>query len=389
MKTNRSFLFVCTIALFLAFPFSLSAQKKGKEPEVKGYQFTDLVKIPTTPVKNQQSSGTCWSFATTSFIETELMRMEKGEYDLSEMYFVGQAYLSKADLYVRYQGNANFGPGGQAHDVMNVIRTAGMVPESVYNGKNYGSEMHNHSELQGVLSAMVNAVEKAGRPTTAWKRAFFATVQEYLGEFPETFSYSGSTYTPVSFLQMTGFNPNDFIEITSYTHHPFYERIMLEVPDNWSHDLYYNVPVDELMQVIDKALQNGYSVDWDGDVSEPEFSHKNRVAIVPVKLWESRTEAEKTSAFQEPGPEKTITQADRQVTFDNFTSADDHLMHIVGMAKDQNGTKYYLTKNSWGTERNSFGGYLYMSEAYVRLKTIAIMVHKDMIPTDIMEKFTK
>ena len=377
---------LCSFVILTFLPVTVFSQQAA---ESRGYVFTEVFRIPTTPVKNQQSTGTCWSFATTSFIETELLRMRKGEYDLSEMFFAGCAYLSKADRYVRYNGRTNFGRGGQAHDVMNVIREYGMVPESVYQGKNYGSDTHNHSELHGLLTAMVEAVVKAGKPTTAWKRAFAAIIQEYLGEFPDTFLYDGKTYTPASFLKMTGFHQDDYLEFTSYTHHPFYSECILEVPDNWSLDKYYNVPVEELMEIIDYALGKGYSVDWDGDVSEREFSHRNHMAIVPAKLWDQKTEEERTRTFIEPEEERAVTQEDRQLTFDNHTSTDDHLMHIIGMATDQGGKKYYITKNSYGTEGNSLGGYLYMSEAYVRLKTIAIMVHREAVPRSIMERFRR
>ena len=367
--------------LFLSFSLSVSGQF-----EEHPYHFTDVKKIPTTPVKTQQRTGTCWDFATTSFVETEILRLGGPQLDLSEMYTVEHAYQHKADLYVRYHGMANFGPGGQAHDVINVIRAYGFVPEEVYPGKNYGDTIHNHGELNSVLESYLKAVVKSRRLSTAWDRGFAAVVHTYLGDEPETFQYDGKKYTPVKFRDHFKFDPDDYVELTSYTHHPFYEKIDLEMPDNWSHDLYYNLPLDELMQVIDHALANGYSVAWDGDVSEKGFSHRNGVAIVPATPWGKMSKAEIDSAFKHPVPELQVTQQMRQKAFDDYATTDDHLMHLTGTARDSAGTKYYLTKNSWGADSNDYGGYLMMSEPYVRLETLAILVHKDAVPKEIRKR---
>ena len=369
------------VLLFLFFSFAAYGQF-----EEHPYKFTDIKTVPTTPVKAQNRTGTCWCFATTSFVETEILRLGGPEIDLSEMYTVEHAYQHKAELYVRYHGMANFGPGGQAHDVINMIRQYGFVPEEVYPGKNYGDTIHNHGELNSVLESYLKAVVKNRRLSTAWERGFAAVVHTYLGEEPATFKYDGKKYTPEDFRDHFKFNPDDYVELTSYTHHPFYQKMDLEVPDNWSHDLYYNLPVDDLMAVIDHALANGYSVAWDGDVSEKGFSHRRGVAILPAKPWEQMTQAEKDSAFRHPVPELQVTQAMRQKAFDDYATTDDHLMHLTGTAKDANGTKYYLTKNSWGPDSNDYGGYLMMSEPYVRLETLAILVHKDAVPKEIRKR---
>jgi len=375
---------VFLLAVFLVFPYTGEAQKKKE----KGYVFSNVKKIKTTSVKNQYATGTCWSFATTSFIETELIRMGKGEFDLSEMYPVRNAYNAKALNFIRFHSKANFSQGGQAHDVLNSIRKYGMIPEEIYSGLNYGEEKHIHGELAAVLNGMLEGVvrNRNRKLTPVWQKAFNSVLDAYLGEVPENFTYNDKDYTPKTFTDELGFNPDDYIELTSYTHHPFYSSFPIEVPDNWSSDIYNNLPFDEIIEVMDYALDKGYSVCWDGDVGERGFSHKNNVAIIPEKEWRDMSEEETKEIFKSPGPEKKITQQMRQETFDNYTTTDDHLMHIVGSAEDGRGTRYYLTKNSGGEESNDFGGFLYMSESYVRLKTIAIMIHKDAIPKHIADK---
>ena len=376
--------------LFLAvivFPDLVNAQGKKKKDV---YEFEIVKEIMTTPVKNQANTGTCWSFATTSFVETELIRMGKGEHILSPMFNVRYSYLPKAVNYVRYSGAATFGMGGQAHDAMNVIRQHGFIPEEIYNGMNIGEEKHNHAEMDGVLKAIVDAISRArgGKITPRWQEVCESSLGIYLGNPPKEFSYMGKIYTPKSFAESTGFNPDDYVEITSYTHHPFYSKFDLEVPDNWSKAQYYNVPIDDLMKIIDNSIMNGYSVAWDGDTSEKYFNRKKSVSIVPLDEEAPATEdAKKEDAEDEtPETEKAVTQLMRQETFDNHTTTDDHLMHLTGIAKDQNGNKFYYTKNLWGTKDKLYGGYWYMSIQYVRLKTIAIMVHKDTIPIEIKTK---
>jgi bleomycin hydrolase len=373
-------LLVSLVAAFVLFIYSGDFLIKAQD--ATEYEFKNVKEIKNTPVENQQATGTCWSFATTSFIEAELIRMGKDQLDLSEMYFVRYAYLEKADNYIRLHGTANFGQGGQAHDVMNVVKKWGFVPEDVFTGLNYGSEIHDHSELVSVLKGFLDGLLKARKPTPVWDEAYRSILDTYLGADVKTFEYKGKSYTPQEFAGKMGFNTEDYIELTSYDHIPFYKESVLEIPDNWSFDGYWNVPIDELLRIIDYSIDNGYTVCWDGDVSEEGFSHTNGIAVVPE---ENKSDE---AAVVQAGPvkEKEIGQKLRKENFDNFSTTDDHLMHLVGTAEAQNDKRFYLTKNSWGTERNKLGGKLYMSVPYVRLHTIAIMVHKDAIPKDIKVK---
>lgn len=373
--------------LFVLFSFLFDqntslAQTKKKKNEEDVYKFEMIHQVKTTPVKNQAKTGTCWSFATASFIETELLRMGKGEHILSPMWFVRHAYPEKAQRFVRYSGSSNFSVGGQAHDVMNVIRKKGMVPEANYKGMNIGEEEHNHGEMAEILDSYVNAVKrnKGGKITPKWQEGFESILDIYLGKSLNQFNYLGRNFTPTSFRDSLGFNPNNYVEFTSYTHHPFYSKFDLEIPDNWSHDDYYNIPFGEMIALIDTALARGYSVLWDGDTSEKGFDRKKGIAIIPqVEIEEIEKDADEKKT-EEPVNEKFITQEMRQETFDNQATTDDHLMHITGMAKDHRGYKFYYVKNSWGTKDKKYNGYWYMSEIYIRLKTVAIMVHKDAIP---------
>ena len=366
----------CFVMVVLLSSF-LFAQDDVEKKEV--HQFTIPHNVNTTPVKNQGKTGTCWSFATQSFLETELLRMGKDEYDLSEMYIVRNLYPLKAEKYIRYHGLTNFGDGGQAHDVMIALEKFGAVPEEVYPGRKSSEEKHNHSEMIAVLKASMDAVINTnGKITGNWKKVCESVLDIYLGEIPESFEYNGKEYTPKSFADELGINPDDYVEITSYKRYPFYEKTVLEVPDNWTNSEYYNVPIDDMMSIIDNAIKNGYSVAWDGDTSEKTFYRKKGYAVIPVDYENEDKESEKLL----PEKEKIITQEMREETFDNFQTTDDHLMQLTGIAENQDGTKFYYTKNSWGT-KYMYDGYWYLSESFVKLKTIAIMVHKDAIPEDI------
>jgi bleomycin hydrolase len=389
------------LALILTTGLSAFAQDQEKS-ENEGFTFTMIKDLPVTQVKNQYRSGTCWSFSGISFLESELLRMGKGEYDLSEMFVVRQAYGEKAKKYVRFHGDFNFSGGGAFHDVTHVYKTYGMVPEKAYSGKVIGEENHIHGEMDAVTRAYVEAVVKNRNKklTPVWSEGFEGIMDAYLGELPETFIYNGTEYTPQSFAEELGLNMNDYIEIGSYTHHPFYEKFILEVPDNWMLDEIYNLPMDEMMAVIDHAIENDYTVAWGSDVSEKGFSWKNGVAIVPdedlddlsgteKERWEKLTDKEKKDAlysFEGPVKEKTITQEMRQEAFDNYESTDDHGMEITGTAQDQEGNLYYKVKNSWGEENHVYDGFFFASKSFVELKTIDIMVHKDAIPKKIREK---
>lgn len=356
-----------SLLLFTAI-FILNISFAQKHPD-----FTIIDQVKTTSVKDQWRTGTCWSYTTTSFIETEALRLGKNETDLSEMYFVYYAYINKAYDFLRYYGKANFSEGGQAHDVTNVVKKFGLVPETVYSGINYEADKHNHEKFAKDLTAIVeNAVKEKEKNVSTWYADFKNMLDSIMGEVPQSFTYKGNEFTPNSFNKSEiGFLPEDYIEFTSFTHHPFYDYVDLEVPDNWSHDRYYNLPIDELTEVMNYALKNGYSVAWDGDVSEVGFDHKT---------GKSNLSEEDLKKIKEIG-----CQDYRQETFDDFTSTDDHLMHITGIAKEKDGGLYYLTKNSWGIY-NKYGGYLYMSEDYIKIKTIAFMVHKDAVPETIALK---
>ncbi|MCQ2145752.1 MAG: C1 family peptidase [Bacteroidales bacterium] len=382
---------IASLILIGAFSFVAHAQ---------GYQFTTVVSQKATPVKDQASTGTCWCFATTSFMESELLRMGKGEYDLSEMFIVRQKYINQInDNYLR-RGKGNVGQGSLSHTWINAFRQVGIVPEEVYHGIAYDSKSHNHSEMARVIGSVAKLSVDMQKKSAQYDRIVESVLDSYLGEVPESFSYNGKTYTPQSFAASLGLNMDDYIEITSFSHKPYYEKMIVEVEDNWEHESQYNLPLDEMMEVLDHALMHGYTVDWDGDVSEKGFGFRKGVAINPLVTtlddysttdrarFENLSVAqrlEEVYKFENPYPEIEVTQEVRQQGYENFSTTDDHLMHITGIAKDQNGTKYYITKNSWG-ESNTDGGYLNMSESFVRAKTIYFMIHKDALPKDIAKK---
>ena len=377
------------------------AQDKEKKSD-SGYVFTIVKQLPATSVKNQYRSGTCWSYSAISFLESELLRKGRDTFDLSEMYCVRNAYSDKATMYIRFNGKHNFGGGGEAHDVTNVLRRYGMLPNEAYNGMTIGEPNPVHGEMDAVLSADVEAVLKNQNKklTPIWHQGFDGLLDAYLGKIPEKFTYKGKDYTPRSFADMLGLNPDDYIEMSSYAHHPFWSKFIIEIPDNWEMGELYNVPLDDLIRVIDNSIDEGYTVVWGADVSEKGFSWKNGVAVVPDKnateiaglesaKWAKMSDADKDKVlykFDKPVPEKKITQEMRQTEFDNYQTTDDHGMHLTGVAKDQNGAKFYLIKNSWGLDGSPYKGYFYASEPYVRLKTIDIMVHKNAIPKDIRKK---
>ncbi|MFY0712185.1 aminopeptidase [Seonamhaeicola sp. NFXS20] len=356
--------------------FTLQAQ----EP----YQFTEVINLQTTPVISQGRTGTCWSFSSTSFLESEIIRLTGKQIDLSEMYTVRNTYPEKAKNFVMRQGKAQFSEGGLAHDVLNSVAAHGLVPNSAFSGLFENETNHNHAELVAVLRSMVEtyASNPGKKLSKKWDDAIDAVLSVYLGSNPETFKYEGKTYTPMSFLEMTTLNPSDYVSITSFTHKPFYTSFILNIPDNWSNGSFYNVPLNEFIQIIDYALENGFTVDLDCDVSERTFSSKHGLAVIPQQTENNQ------KALEGIYPEKNITQVYRQEEFENFTTTDDHLMHITGMLKDQNGTKYYKVKNSWGTDanRNANGGYVYFSESYMRLKAISITVHKDAVSKTLADK---
>lgn len=350
-----------------------------------GYVFTIKKDLACTPVKNQSATSTCWCFSGISMLESELLRIGKKPFDLSEMFIVRHTYEKKAQMYARMHGSSNFAGGGEYGDVLNGWLEVGLVPDAVYPGLNYGEVKHNHSEMDGALKGYMDAVIKGSKLTTAWLAGVNGILDAYLGKKPESFIYEGKTYTPASFTKELGINPNDYVLLTSFTHHPFYKECVLELPDNWAAGSVYNLPLDELIQVIDNSMISGYTVAWASDMSDKGFSMKQGVAIIPEKNWNEMNEDELSKVFNGPHPEKIITQEMRQKEFDNYTTTDDHGMHIVGLATDQSGNTFYKVKNSWGV-MGKYDGFIFVSKPFVMLRTTNIMVNKNTIPAAIAKK---
>lgn len=348
------------------------------------YIFTDIINLEASPVISQGNTGTCWSFSTSSFLESEIKRITGKNVDLSEMYTVRTTYPLKAENYVMRQGKAQFSEGGLAHDVIQSVAKYGLVPVDAYTGLAPTENKHNHAEMVAVLEAMLNTyVTNPGRQLSKkWKPAINAVLDTYLGAPLTTFSYEDKTYTPQDYADAMGINPSNYISLTSFTHAPFYESFILNIPDNFSNGSFYNVPLDEFMQSIDYALENGLTITLDCDVSELTFSSKQGVAVIPEQSENPKI------AVLGPEKEKIISQQYRQDEFENYNTTDDHLMHITGKATDQNGTIYYKVKNSWGTDTNrtAYEGYVYMSVSYIRLKAISVLMHKDGLPKSISKK---
>jgi bleomycin hydrolase len=352
------------------------------------FKFTSIIDIEDSPVKSQGGSGTCWSYSGNSFLESEMIRNGKEFVDISEIYTARCAYIERAKNYVRMHGNIGWGDGAELHDVISTYKKYGAMPYDAYTGLNYGTKKNKFGEMQAALEGMLKGIveNKNGKLTKNWLPAFTAALDAYLGKVPETFTFKGKEYTPLTFAnEIVGLQPHKYIELSSYTYAPYYEQTLMMVPDNWSLQSVYNVPFDNLTDIVDHALKNGYSVAWATDVSEKYFSWKNGVAIVPEKEYEDMEEAEQKKIFDGPQNEREITAEVREEAFDNYTTTDDHGMHIVGLSKDQNGKEYYMVKNSWG-DKNDYKGYLYVSKAYFNYKTTAILVHEDAIPGDIRRK---
>ena len=367
----------------LSLPFLLVATLAFSQET--GYTFTMKKDLACTPVKNQNASSTCWCFSGISMLESELLRVGKKPFDLSEMFIVRHTYEKKAQMYARMHGSSSFSGGGEYGDLLNGIREVGLVPDAAYPGLNYGEVKHNHGEMDAALKGYMDAVIKSSKLTTAWFPGLNGILDAYLGKNPESFTYDGKTYSPASFTKELGINPDDYVLLTSFTHHPFYKQCVLELPDNWAAGSFYNLPLDELMQVIDNSVANGYSIGWASDMSDKGFSMKQGVAIIPEKNWSEMTEDEVSKAFNGPHPEKVITQEMRQKEFDNYTTTDDHGMHILGLATDQAGNTFYKVKNSWGV-MGKYDGFIFVSRPFIMLRTTNIMVNKNAIPATIAKK---
>ena len=387
-----------TIAAMGMFCISGMAQEAKKE----GFEFTVVKENPITSIKNQNRAGTCWSYSGLAFIESELLRMGKGEHDLAEMFIVHNTYLDRADKAVRTHGDVSFSQGGSFYDVLYAMKHYGLVPESEMRpGVMYGDTLSNHNELSAVSDAVVAAIarqkslQKNANNELLWKKAVEAVHDIYLGERPESFTYNGKEYTPKSFYESLGLNADDYVSLTSYTHHPFYSSFVLEIQDNWRWAPSYNLPIDELMEVFDNAIMKGYTIAWGSDVSEDGFS-RNGVAVLPdadkaqelsgsdMARW-LKMKPEEKKLNTKPQPQKWATQEERQAAYDNFETTDDHGMQIYGIAKDQAGNEYYMVKNSWG-KSGTYEGIWYASKAFARYKTMNNVVHKDALPKAIAKK---
>ena len=387
-----------TIAAMGMFCISGMAQEAKKE----GFEFTVVKENPITSIKNQNRAGTCWSYSGLAFIESELLRMGKGEHDLAEMFIVHNTYLDRADKAVRTHGDVSFSQGGSFYDVLYAMKHYGLVPESEMRpGVMYGDTLSNHNELSAVSDAVVAAIarqkslQKNANNELLWKKAVEAVHDIYLGERPESFTYNGKEYTPKSFYESLGLNADDYVSLTSYTHHPFYSSFVLEIQDNWRWAPSYNLPIDELMEVFDNAIMKGYTIAWGSAVSEDGFS-RNGVAVLPdadkaqelsgsgMARW-LKMKPEEKKLNTKPQPQKWATQEERQAAYDNFETTDDHGMQIYGIAKDQAGNEYYMVKNSWG-KSGTYEGIWYASKAFARYKTMNIVVHKDALPKAIAKK---
>jgi len=383
---NKTWSIACLAIGVLAS--SLAQGQTLKNKENGNITFTVVKDHDKTAVDNQYRSSTCWSFSSLSFFESEILRQSKKEVNLAEMFVVSHAYQDKADKYVRMHGNGTFAAGGAFHDALYVMKNYGMVPQKAYPGKNVDPENHVHWEMDNVLKGIVDAVVKNpnGILSPVWKAAFNGALNAYLGAVPENFEVDGKSYTPKSYMSSLNINPDDYVVITSFSHHPFYAPFVLEVPDNWSAQSCYNVPLNDLRETMTNAIDKGYTFAWATDVSEKGFDWRNGVAIVPEKGWDSYGKGDIDSLTNNALPQMVITQENRQEAFDNYETQDDHGMHITGMVKDQNGTLYYKVKNSWGNKSNDCDGYLYASESYVLYKTANIMLHKSAVPSGIAKK---
>lgn len=382
-----------TLALLLLLSFSnisiIADDKEDEEMMSKidsVYEFEEIINVETTDVKNQNRTGTCWTFAGNSFIESELLREGKGNIDLSEMFIVRNIYPEKADLYVRYQGKTQFGEGALTNDVMRSIEKYGVVPESEYSTRPENGFL-NHNEMSGILEDMLKRVVATApeNRTSKWRQAFNSVLDVYMGEVPTKFKVNGVEYTPLTYRDHLGIETNQFVDITSFTHHPFYDKFILEVPDNFSHGFFQNVPMEEMLEITEKALENGYTVDWGADVSEKSFESKYGLAINPADMKQMAIDKDDIK-WDSIYTELNITQEIRQEDFDNYLTQDDHGMHIVGIAKDKLDRKYFIVKNSWGVKDRGRNGYIYVSYSYFMHKTTAIGLNKKGIPNNIKMK---
>lgn len=394
------------IALAMLAVVATGANAKGKkQPKVDPNKpvFTIVKENPITSVKDQNRSGTCWAYSTLSYFESEILKSTGKTYDLCESFVANKDYMDRAVQVVRYHGDMQFAQGGSAYDVYYVLKNYGICPEDAmpFPGSLYGDSLNNFNEFFSLLEPYVEgiATNKASKISGQWKVGFQGILDAYLGKCPENFTYEGKNYTPKSFASSLGLNMDDYVTITSYTHHPFYSQFVVEVQDNWRNPASYNLPMDEMMQIIDNAVMNGYTVAWGGDVSEPGFTRDGLAYMIDAKKmqslqgsdmarWLGLSAAKRRNLIDSLGcnvPEVQATQEMRQERFDNWELTDDHGMLIYGIAKDQNGKEYYMVKNSWG-EAGKYKGTWYMTKTFIAANTMDYMVNKNAIPANIRKK---
>lgn len=400
IKTLMKHLFLAILAAGMAF--SAAADDKVVIPDSTGFKFTDVKVIKGTPVKDQNKSGTCWCYSTNSFFENEILRKTGKEVHLSEGFVVWHCYFDKAQKFIRMDGKINFAEGGAAEDVPYVWNRYGMMPNEAYTGMTHGDKKFNTAELTAVLSGFLDVVnsKKLKKLTPSWLEGFQGVLNAYMGKIPENFTYEGKNYTPQTFAASLGINMDDYISIASFTHHPFYKPFTLEVADNWTWAQYQNVPVDELLEVANYAIDHGYTIAWGADVSEPCFKWRKGYAVLPVdhevpdlkgsdmdRWTQLSTKDQESEKWDIKGPveEMVVTQENRQEMFDNKETTDDHGMVIVGKAVDQKGNKYFKVQNSWNTNQ-LYHGFFYVSEAYFKAKTMNIFLNKEAVPSKIAKK---
>ncbi len=390
-----------SLAALMLGSFSTSSMAQDEAKKDEGFVFTTVKTSPITSIKNQNRSGTCWAYSSLGFFEAELLRLGKGEYNLCEMYLAHKTYEDRAKASVRLHGDISFTEGGSFYDAVYCMRNYGMIPEEAMPlpGTLYGDTLANFTEMWPVADGIVKGINegKQKKLSPAWFKALNAILDTYLGETPAEFTYNGKKYTPKSFQESLGLNMDDYVSLTSFTHHPFYEQFIIEVQDNWRWGQSYNLPIDEFMAVMENAVNNGYTFAWGADVSETGFT-RDGIAVCPdadhgaditgsdMARWTGMTYMEKRKELtSRPLPEITVTQEMRQEAYDNWETTDDHGMIIYGLAKDQNGKEYFMVKNSWG-DAGKYKGVWYASKTFVKYKTMNILVHKDAIPKDIRKK---
>jgi bleomycin hydrolase len=378
---------LCSTPLFAQDDLIYSLKHNQSDKATGAFKFTTIVNAEATDVKDQKSSGTCWSYSTNSFLESEMIRMGRKPVDIADLFTARNTYIEKGLNYVRMHGALTLGDGGTSHDVINMFAKYGAMPQQVYSGNGYGSGRTSdrmNDIIKTILEKTVNAPE--GKFNSNWKKQYIRAIDSCMGQVPESFDYEGKSYTPKTFAsEVVGINPDDYVEISSFNTSPYYKKAVLMVPDNWSFDQVYNVPMDDITHIIDHALRNGFTIAWGTDVSEKGFSWKNGIAYIPEKEVKDMTGDEKRNMFNGPKPEKQITAEMRQASFDNYQTTDDHGMQITGLAKDQNGKEYYIVKNSWGTS-NDYEGYIYVTKNFVKYKTTAFLLHKNGIPEELRQK---